>query len=322
MSVTRPEVLIVSTKHDFATDHVVYQLKRMGASYLRLNRDQFSEFKIALHPTAQKLYGEAKSFTFQVSPESLKAIYFRAPVFLRDNYQPDLPPDKQLGRSQWAAFIRGLTSFDHAEWINHPRSTYQAEVKPYQLYAAKKIGFDVPETVVTNAAEYHTDVLKDNSKVIVKTLDPVILNLGGREAFIYTNEVSSDELLEANVSTAPVIVQERLVPKTDIRVTVVCDFLFAVTITKDGEGLDGDWRLEKNGVRYTEIILPPEIEVRCKNLVSALDLKFGAIDLVLHKGRYFFLEINPTGEWAWLLEDANARIDEAIAAALLGHRLS
>jgi glutathione synthase/RimK-type ligase-like ATP-grasp enzyme len=318
MATICPEVLIISNRHDFATDHVVFQLKRMGASYLRLNRDQFSDFKIALQPTAQRLYGEANNFTFQISPDSLKSIYFRAPVFLRDIYQPSVPPDQQLSRSQWAAFIRGLTAFERVLWINHPQATYQAEVKPYQLYLAKKIGFAVPETVITNSADYYADASKGKSNVIVKTLDPVLLSLGDREAFIYTNEVSASELIEADISSAPIILQESLIPKIDIRVTVMCDFVFAVTITKDGEGLDKDWRLEKSSIQYTQIDLPSEIETKCKTLVSSLGLKFGAIDLALHEGRYYFLEINPTGEWAWLLRDANARIDEVIAEALLG----
>lgn len=316
MPVIRPEVLIISTKHDFGTDHVVFQLKRMGTSYLRLNRDQFPELKLALVPTAQRLHGEAKGFAFEVGPESLKSIYFRAPVFLRDNYQPGLPPDQQLGRSQWAAFIRGLMTFDNVLWMNHPQATYRAEVKPYQLYVAKKLGFDVPETVVANTPGYYDRAANGKSGVVVKSLDPVILNLEGREAFIYTNEVIADELLGADISTAPVIIQERLIPKIDIRVTVVCDFIFAVNITKGGRGVDKDWRLEKDDIEYTPVSLPPDVEARCKRLVAELDLKFGAVDLALHEGRYYFLEINPTGEWAWLLRDAGARIDEAIGEAL------
>lgn len=319
MSVIYPEVLIISNKHDFTTDYVVFQLKRMGASYLRLNRDQFSDFKITLLPVAQKLYGEANDFTFQVSGDSLKSIYFRAPVFLRDNYQPTLSSDQQLSRSQWAAFIRGLTIFDQVLWINHPQATYQAEVKPYQLYLAEKVGFDVPKTVITNASESYTEVAKD--KVIVKSLDPVLLKIEEREAFIYTNEVSASEMMGADISTAPIIIQEGLIPKIDIRVTVVGDFVYAVTITKDGKGIDQDWRLEKDGIQYTQISLPAEIEVKCKMLVASLGLKFGAIDLALYKDNYYFLEINPTGEWAWLLKDENARIDEAIGEALLRYRI-
>lgn len=123
-------------------------------------------------------------------------------------------------------------------------------------------------------------------------------------------------MLGADISTAPVIIQERLIPKTDIRVTVVGDFVFAVTITEGGRGVDRDWRLEKDNVVYTPVSLPSEVETRCRRLVAELGLKFGALDLAFHEGRYYFLEINPTGEWAWLLRDAGTKIDEAIGEAL------
>lgn len=35
----RPEVLIISNKFDYSTDHVAFQMNRAGASYLRLNWD-------------------------------------------------------------------------------------------------------------------------------------------------------------------------------------------------------------------------------------------------------------------------------------------
>jgi glutathione synthase/RimK-type ligase-like ATP-grasp enzyme len=312
-----PEILIISNKHDFATDHVVYQLNKMRASYLRLNRDQFSNFKVAFIPTGQEFYGETSNFNFKITSESLKSIYFRAPVYLRDIYQPNLSLDEQLHRSQWAAFIRGLTVFKDVVWINHPKATYQAEIKPYQLYLASQIGFDIPETIITNSSDYSTLVARGKSNIIIKTLDPAVLNIHQQEAFIYTNTVSTEELADAKLSNAPIIIQEALIPKIDIRVTVICDSVFAAGITQNNQGIDMDWRLIKHNIQYTHIDLPPEIQTKCIRLIKALDLKFGAIDLALSNNRYYFLEINPTGEWAWLMEHTGTPTDEVIAKALL-----
>ena len=312
-----PEILIISNKHDYSTDHIAFQLNKMGVSYLRLNRDQFPDFKINLIPTDQRLFGETKDFSFEVTSELLKSIYFRAPVYLRDNYQPDLSPDEQLGRTQWASFIRGLTVFDNVLWVNHPQATYKAEIKPYQLHIAKKIGFDVPSTIITNTTQHQNIVGKERPELIVKTLDPVILNIDTQEAFIYTNIVEYDELSKADISSAPVILQEALIPKIDIRVTVIDNVVFAVDIKQKGEGINKDWRLEKNDVQYTKINLPSGIEKNCISLVNALGLKFGAIDLAIHNGKHYFLEINPTGEWAWLLEHTKLEIDVEIVSLLL-----
>ena len=47
--------------------------------------------------------------------------------------------------------------------------------------------------------------------------------------------------------------------------------------------------------------LPEEIATACQRLMKALNLRFGAVDLVLApNGQYYFLEINPNGQWLWL----------------------
>jgi len=51
--------------------------------------------------------------------------------------------------------------------------------------------------------------------------------------------------------------------------------------------------------------------------MKAMHLQFGAIDLAFCNDRYYFLEINPTGEWAWLVDAAKLPIDEEIATALI-----
>lgn len=51
-------------------------------------------------------------------------------------------------------------------------------------------------------------------------------------------------------------------------------------------------------------------------LLKSLGLRFGGIDLAVSDGEYYFLEVNPTGEWAWLVDATALPIDEAIAGAL------
>ena len=313
-----PRILIISSKHDFSTDHIVFHLNERHIPYLRLNRDQFPDFRLVLSPTPPRLSGEGHGLNFEVTNQSLRSVYFRAPSYLRDIYQPKLSPDEQLQRSQWAAFVRALTVFDGAFWMNHPQATYQAEIKPFQLSCARDLGFDVPATVISNSPNYGNRLANDRGELIVKTLDPTLLKTGEREAFIYTNTMQVDELIRSNLASAPVIIQERLFPKVDVRVTVVRDKVFAVTIKKDGRGIDADWRrTEKDKLEYAAVDLPQDIEQKCRNLTKAMRLQFGAIDLAYCNDKYYFLEINPTGEWAWLVDQTPHKIDEEIVMALI-----
>lgn len=99
-----------------------------------------------------------------------------------------------------------------------------------------------------------------------------------------------------------------------LQIWIHCD----VSITKNNKGIDGDWRIHKENLEYNLIILPTDIENKCINLLEKLNLKFGCIDLIKHKEDYYFLEINPTGEWDWLMYNLELDIDIKISELLIG----
>jgi glutathione synthase/RimK-type ligase-like ATP-grasp enzyme len=152
--------------------------------------------------------------------------------------------------------------------------------------------------------------------VAVKGLDTVLLRVDGHEIFGFTTFEASEKLESGAWRLAPATIQAALTDKLDIRVTVVEDQVFAASITVDGYPIAEDWRRRKRDAQFRRFDLPLETTERCRKLVRSLGLRFGAIDLALCDGEYYFLEINPTGEWAWLVDSAGLPIDEAIANAL------
>ena len=309
-----PEILIVSTKDDYATDYIAFYLNKVNASYLRLNIDQLSDFSINIDPYSPEIYGDGTNFSFKIDPDILKSIYFRAPVFWKDQYNGNLSPDQQFSYNQWATFIQSLIIFEDVLWVNHPQKVYSAENKPYQLYKARKLGFKTPETIITNSNK-NNSILEKNT-VVIKTLGSMMLNINDSDGFIYTNIVNNKNLQNGDISSAPVILQETLIPKVDIRVTVIRNKVFAVSIKKDEQGINTDWRLEES-VEYEKIKLPKNIEKKCIELTETLGLKYGGIDLLIHNDNYYFIEINPTGDWMWLINHLDLEIDEEIVKLLL-----
>lgn len=307
------DILIISDKLDFTTDYVCLELAQRGDSYLRVNRDEFAEYSITLEINPIVLKLERAGLEFQISDPHLKSIYFRAPVYLRDIYQPGLPMHSQLYRTQWSAFIRDLSIFENPLWINNPVMTYKAENKLLQLKYAQMEGFTCPRTIVTNASP--RDIV-DDADYIVKSIDTAVLRIGDDEAFVYSNKVTGLDLKHAMLSTAPVIIQDYIYPKMDLRVTVVGNTVFTVKIISNHSGVDGDWRQMKDKVEYIEYSLPEKVSKSCVNLTKSLGLYFGAIDLIESNGKIYFLEINPTGEWGWLINAAQLPIHKAICDAL------
>jgi glutathione synthase/RimK-type ligase-like ATP-grasp enzyme len=306
-----PEVLIIGARYDFACDYVVAELRDRNVPHLRLNIEDLPSFNIVLDPLQQKLMGRCPALEFEVSQEKLRWIIFRRPVFLRTSSVKDAEVSFQ--QSQWAAFTRALMIFEKSSWMNHPAATYLAETKPLQLLKAEQVGFDVPATLVANVAGLWVNRKLERELVAVKGLDTVLLQWPDREAFAYTQIVDLHELGEAALSAAPVVIQEALTGKLDVRVTVVGNKVFAAEISEDGRGVEGDWRLRKASVTFAGHDLPDAVGACCVALTQALGLTFSAIDLALMDAKYYFLELNPTGEWVWLVDAAGLAIDEAIA---------
>jgi glutathione synthase/RimK-type ligase-like ATP-grasp enzyme len=308
-------ILLISDSKDYTTDFISVELERRKQAYLRMDKDKFPECKLCIDLDKAVLTIEKKSMVYRVSAKILKSVFYRAPTYLRETFSRATTPAEQLTSSQWMAFIRNLTMFEKATWVNNPIFNYKAENKLLQLFYARNIGFRIPITKILN---YYDQWADPNGQIIVKSLDTALFRVGEQEGFVYSTVMNANDLQNYDLSIAPVVLQEYLYPKIDLRVTVIGKKVYAVKITKNNKGVDGDWRKLKNEVDFIPINLPPRISRACIELIRAFGLNFGAIDLVESKGDYFFIEVNPTGEWAWLVNSANLPIHEGICDFLMG----
>lgn len=306
--------LVLSSTIDYSSDLICAEFEKRELNYLRINRDLFQEYEIVYSLQDDAFKFKVDGIWYSVSSKAIKSIYFRAPVFLRTTGKARTV-EEQLKRSQWSAFIRNLIVLDKAVWMNYPVATYRAENKLYQLKIAKECGLTVPETYIGNSLSQN---ISRNKTYIVKSLDTALFYENGKEMFTYSTMIGGAELLSAEIQLAPVIIQEYLSPKSDLRVTFVNNRLFPVAITKQGMTLEGDWRKNnKDNLTYTKVELPEIVEKKLILLMEKLNLSFGGIDLALVGDKYYFIEVNPTGEWGWLTSCAGLPIDKAIVDALV-----
>ena len=319
-SYLKPEVLILASRFDLTCDFVVGGLRKRGIPYLRLNSEDLPKCNLSFKPVHRLLTGQIEDQTFAIEHNALNAVFYRRPVFLRDYGMPTGEPEDQFSRIQWAAFIRNLMVFEHARWMNFPAATYLAEHKAFQLAKAADIGFDVPPTLVTNSLQELDHVKGSDGLVAAKGLDTVLIRTDTTESFGFTTLEQASHLSVPEVQLAPVLLQRAIQNKLDLRVTVVGNSVFTVAITSPKGPIEGDWRVRKTGLEFAPYSLPDDIAERCIHLVQDLGLMFGAIDFALQEDTYYFLEINPTGEWGWLVDSANQPIDVAIVDTLVSRK--
>lgn len=306
------DYLIIADTNDFTSDYIAVELNNRKKNYLRINRDKFSEYQIQWDILNNIMKIGIDGEYFEIN-NNLKGVYYRAPVYIR-NYSNTNYED-QLYRTQWMAFVKNLICFENAVWINNPTDTYKAENKMLQLKYANELGFLVPKTSVINCK---SKFIENSEKYAVKSIDTVLLRNGLEECFLYTNIICGEEINNSELHQAPIVVQELINPKIDLRITVIGNIVHSVKIIKDENGVNDDWRKEKDQVKFIPTIIPKELEKKCIKLVEKLGLKYGAIDMALNNDNYYFIEINPTGEWAWLVESSGLNIYKDIVNLLIG----
>ena len=122
-----------------------------------------------------------------------------------------------------------------------------------------------------------------------------------------------------NITATPLMAQEYIEKKLELRVTIVGQKVFACAIySQDSERTKEDWRrYDFDNVRHEQYQLPKEVEAHLMEFMAVCNLTFGAIDMILTpSGRYVFLEINPSGQFGWIEDLTNMPISKAIAETL------
>lgn len=315
-------ILILSNKWDICVDYVVRLLRRKGEPFLRLNTEDLpgSSLTVKFPNFSYRIHSKTGFFDLT---EKLRSVWFRRPGRPFEDMPDELRPPDAVVRfieDQWHSFIDGLHSIPDVLWINDPIRNRIAECKINQLQLARKVGLAIPRTCITSSQKVAMEFIeKCERQVVTKALYSPLIEYLDKDFFVFTTPINSiEEVSEKEISSAPTIFQELLPDKTDHRITVIGNHCFAVRIeSSDSKQIPVDWRLKKEGLRFVPCVLPREIVCKCKELVKQFGLVFGAIDLAEANGQFYFLEVNPNGEWGWLEEEAKLPIAETLTEYLI-----
>ncbi|MCM5507146.1 hypothetical protein [Vibrio sp. SCSIO 43169] len=307
-------ILLVTNQRDLTTDYIVRELKNRSIPYHRLNTENLPSYKCSIGHSHIDDWNIG-----EITGSCVKAAYFRRPKQPEPkghNCSQDI--DKYLS-IEWLSFLKSIYSRLNKKWFSNPNDIVLAEDKPLQLLLANRLGFCIPKAAITNDIKPAISLSREHH-LIAKPLRQALIE-NESEQVIFTNRIKP---LEPNnemaLSYCPIILQQEISKKFDVRVTVVGDRVFAAAIhSQKNIDTTTDWR--KGGIvdlAHEPIDLPKAISQQCIDLTKKLNLRFGAIDLICDKqDNYWFLEINPNGQWAWIENRIQAPIAKAIVDELL-----
>lgn len=313
-------LLIVTNREDRTADWLVVELHRRGSSFVRFNTEDY--------PASTVLRWTARSAVLKLGAqdidlEEVTSVWYRRPV------PPSPNPTVDIARARWAQTeareaLEGVWRTLDARWVNHPDRNTAASSKPAQLRAAGRLGFLVPETLMTNdAGAARRFVEAQPSGAVVKPLRSGRITVAGEEKLFFTSRlIRGQQVPWDRLGREPYLFQAFVDKRADIRVTVIGDAAYAVMIdSQQHPDTRTDFRrTDPTRLPHEPVELPPDVRKRCVELVHDFGCLFGAIDLAQTADGYWFFENNPSGQWAWIEQITGLPLRQHLADLLTAPR--
>lgn len=332
----RNDIVIVTRTVDPHVDDVILEIERLGHEPVRLNTDEIpTDTQISLQCGGEDAMAEA-TIDILTSGRTLRSHAVRS-VWWRRPSAFNLADGLSRRESEFAHgeidhALNSLWASLECYWVSRPDAIRQASWKWEQLVRARRLGFDIPRTVITSSPVIAKEffVACGRTMIFKVMTDPYLsaetVARKYPEEDIEPYEAPTTLLTEEDidmldsVQTAPCLFQERIDKKAELRITVIGNELFPALIhSQMNEETSLDWRQADIDVPFEVAQLPPLLAERCMKFVKSYGLNFSALDLVITPDdRYVFLENNPNGQFIFIESKLpELRMTQAMAQCLL-----
>lgn len=310
-------ILCITHSQDFYTIDLFFEyLSSKNIPYFRLNSDKLNHF--------QKISVDQNSF--EIIDESGNGIHSDdiQGVWHRKAWRISIP--EELDQDYENVFLKEYTSLrynlftvlEDIPWINpYEKEKKMDGNKMLQLKIAQKNNLTIPKTIFSNdegkvKAFFHEYC---SGKAIAKLHDATIKTMNGEN--LISTMIIEEETLEylSDIVYCPMIFQPYIEKEYELLIMYIDGEFFTGKINNSE---NADWRVSQKGYFWSDYELPQNIKENLTFMMKEMGLYMGAIDMIKGKdGKYYFLEVNPQGEWGMLQKELGFPIAERIADNLI-----
>lgn len=229
---------------------------------------------------------------------------------------PNVHSDGSAEATAWLDFVEGIAHDPAVEWLTPLAELRRADNKLYQLRLAELAGIRFPLTMITQ----RPDILEQTLGVpfVVKPLGSgVVPRPGGHEEVFYTTLVNQGFLRDEQLAAAPVIAQEYVRADEHLRVVTVCEQVWCASLPAHESYID--WREMPPLLRqrWHAIAVHPKLREDASSIAQIAQVRFSCQDWIKAGNDYWFLDLNPVGNWLFLPSLLASSVTKAIAQWLI-----
>ncbi|WP_153398404.1 grasp-with-spasm system ATP-grasp peptide maturase [Chryseobacterium vaccae] len=296
-------ILIISDNSDRTTIEVIRYLISMNKKFIFIQEDEVFEIKV----DKKKILLISQNNSFFI--DDIKAVWYRRGglKFKRLQYKTE-PINLHMNETQYWLENYIMQTLESKKHINKQRNSHVNKL--LVLEYAQKTGFDVPPYFL---AENMDNVLLNTTVTKAITGGVILDNLyKGMDGIMYTTVIEEIEEHDFFIS----FFQEKIDKDFEIRTFYLNGECFSMAIfSQNDEQTKTDFRKynHKKPNRNIPYKLPRHLEDKIHELMQTLDLNCGSIDFIKSKDRYYFLEVNPVGQFANVAYHCNYPLFKKIA---------
>ncbi len=304
-------ILLLTNSYEQNVIKVMQELDKIEASYTRLNVDAFADEKISIDFVKKSDGLSIKNFN------KINVVWER---------KAEVDVDREIIDNKFEDFALAETKIlyqyitsrlSDRVWLNPVSLGSPANNKIIQLKIAQNVGLKIPKTIVTNDnKKLKNFIVSLGGLAIVKAMGSQV-SLLKSQMTIDTSviEVADLENKDECVSIAPILAQECIEKKYEIRATYISGELYcgAMDIRKSLV----DERKQHSSAPWFNYELPKKTREKLIKFHNQLNLKFSCVDLIeTTNGDIIFLESNPQGQYDFISQKCGLEINRRIAEKL------
>lgn len=318
-------ILIISTEHDLSTDNVISWLRYFEIKYLRINSNMnvsCNNFTISNSDLDFQLSWFHNQNEINVRFTEITSCWYRRGglntinLYIDEN---DRYVSSYLNKEQ--SYLRKFVLTQLAR-KKHSIGDYYDNFKSKleQLVIAKSSGLKIPDTFISSDIQKLFETILATSQITKGIensayLPNEYLSIGAGTHIVTT------EVLNEFESVGLSLLQEEIKKEFELRIFFLHgDFYSMAIFSQNDPQTQVDFRNynydKKN--RTVPFILPSDIKKKLKGFMNRIQMNSGSIDIIYTQNNdYFFLEVNPVGQFKQVSKPCNYRLEKEIAKCLI-----
>lgn len=299
-------ILILSEKNDTSTSLVCLWLDKLGAKYKRYNTIYDIDITV--------------SNLSDYNPMEYSVIWYRRSLKTNLDFSDLQSNVWKRGMNNELRSIKNTFYSDLGGFkIGSPFNSRINKVK--QLNAAKEVGFNIPNYILTSSKEDLLSFCRKQEEIIVKPVSDVFsLLYDDYYVLPYTKKISKKEIETLPDKIYPSFFQEYIDKDYELRIFVFLDKIYAMAIFSQNDDKTAvdfrNYNLTKPS-RRVRFKLSNDLEKKIFLFMKTMNLQTGSLDILVKDDKFYFLEVNPVGQFGMVSSPCSYCIEKDIALALL-----